>query len=60
MHRPGRGTGFLRGRSGVDLGQEIERLGVGVAYVSTPDSEQARKVYMGGDVPTADASRDDV
>src|SRR6476660_4584624 len=38
--------GFLRGRSGIDLTQDIERLGVGVAYVSTPDLTQARKVYM--------------
>lgn len=38
--------GFLRGRSGIDLTQEIERLAVGVAYVSTPDVAQARKVYM--------------
>ena len=39
-------AGFLRGRSGTDLSEQIERLGVGVAYVSTPDAAQARKVYM--------------
>jgi DNA helicase HerA-like ATPase len=39
-------SGFLRGRGGVDLSQEIEKLGVGVAFVSTPDSAQARRVYM--------------
>lgn len=39
-------SNFLRGRSGVDISQEIERLNVGVAYVSTPDAAQARKVYM--------------
>ena len=39
-------AGYLRGRSGQDLSQEIERLGVGQAYVSTPDSPQARRVYM--------------
>jgi len=39
-------SGFLRGRTGIDLSQEIEKLNVGVAYVSTPDVAQARKVYM--------------
>ncbi|NDO88495.1 helicase HerA domain-containing protein [Cellulosimicrobium composti] len=39
-------SNFLRGRRGADLSQEIERLNVGVAYVSTPESAQARKVYM--------------
>lgn len=39
-------SNMLRGRNGVDLSQEIEKLGVGVAYVSTPDAVQARKVYM--------------
>jgi DNA helicase HerA-like ATPase len=39
-------AGFLRGRGGQDLSQEIERLNVGVAYVSTPDAAQARRVYM--------------
>jgi DNA phosphorothioation-dependent restriction protein DptH len=39
-------AGFLRGREGQDLSQQIEQLGVGAAYVSTPDHAQARKVYM--------------
>jgi hypothetical protein len=39
-------AGYLRGRSGQDLSMEIEKLGVGQAYVSTPDSPQARKTYM--------------
>jgi DNA phosphorothioation-dependent restriction protein DptH len=39
-------AGYLRGRSGLDLSQAIERLGVGVAYVSTPDDATARKVHM--------------
>lgn len=39
-------SNFLRGRTGVDISQEIEKLNVGVAYVSTPDVAQARKVYM--------------
>lgn len=39
-------SNFLRGRQGSDLSQEIEKLNVGVAYVSTPESSQARKVYM--------------
>ena len=29
-------AGFLRGRGGQDLSKEIEQLGVGTAYVSTP------------------------
>jgi len=37
--------GFLRSARGVDLGQAIERLDVGQAYVSTPGTP-ARKVYM--------------
>ena len=37
---------IMRGRNGIDLSQEIEKLGVGIAYVSTPDSVQARKVFM--------------
>ena len=37
---------YLRGRTGQDLSQQIEQLGVGEAYVSTPDHVQARKVYM--------------
>jgi DNA helicase HerA-like ATPase len=39
-------AGYLRGRSGVDLSVEIEKLNVGVAYVSTPDHPQARRTYM--------------
>ncbi|URM95132.1 TraM recognition domain-containing protein [Actinomadura madurae] len=39
-------AGFLRGRDGQDLGQQIEQLGVGSAYVSTPDHVRARRVYM--------------
>ena len=42
-------AGFLKGRKGLDLTQEIERLGVGQAYVSTPDHTNARKVMMAGD-----------
>ena len=39
-------AGYLRGRSGVDLSAEIERLNVGMAYVSTPGNPQARRTYM--------------
>jgi DNA helicase HerA-like ATPase len=39
-------AGFLRGRSGLDLSQEIEKLDVGVAFVSTPEVAKARRVYM--------------
>lgn len=39
-------AGFLRGRGGADLSAEIERLEVGVAFVSTPDEAQARRVFM--------------
>lgn len=39
-------SGFLRGRNGQDLSLEIEKLGVGEAYVSIPDVAQARKTYM--------------
>lgn len=39
-------AGFLRGRGGQDLSEQIELLGVGQAYVATPDHAQARKVYM--------------
>jgi DNA helicase HerA-like ATPase len=39
-------AGFLRGRDGVDLSQTIENLGVGQAFVSTPDNVKARKVFM--------------
>jgi hypothetical protein len=41
-------AGFLRGRAGQDLSQQIEQLAVGCAYVSTPDHVNARKVYMHG------------
>jgi len=41
-------AGYLRGRSGLDLSLEIERLNVGVAYVSTPNHPQARRAYMHG------------
>lgn len=41
-------AGFLRGRTGQDLSQQIEQLGVGNAYVSTPDHARARRVYMYG------------
>jgi DNA phosphorothioation-dependent restriction protein DptH len=37
---------YLRGRQGQDLSVEIERLGVGQAYVSTADAPQARKTRM--------------
>ena len=36
----------MRGRTGQDLSQEVEKLGVGQAYVSTPDMPQARRVFM--------------
>lgn len=39
-------AGFLRGREGQDLSQQIEQLSVGTAYVSTPDHVRAQKVYM--------------
>lgn len=39
-------AGFLRNRGGQDLSQQIEQLAVGVAYVSTPDQPNARRVYM--------------
>lgn len=39
-------AGLLRGRGDADLSPEIEKLGVGVAYVSTPDETRARRVYM--------------
>jgi hypothetical protein len=39
-------AGFLRGRDGQDLSQQIEQLAVGCAYVSTPDHVRARRVYM--------------
>ncbi len=37
---------YLRGRAGQDLGVEIEKLGVGQAYVATADLPQARKTQM--------------
>lgn len=39
-------AGLLRGRGDADLSPEIEKLGVGAAYVSTPDETRARRVYM--------------
>ena len=39
-------TKYLRGRAGQDLAVEVEKLGVGQAYVATPDSPQARKTNM--------------
>jgi len=36
----------LRGKGTEDLSANLEQLGVGEAYVSTPDHAQARKVYM--------------
>jgi DNA phosphorothioation-dependent restriction protein DptH len=46
-HPASRGVaGYLRGRGGVDLSVEIEKLNVGVAYVSTPDNPQARRTSM--------------
>ncbi|WP_406075319.1 helicase HerA domain-containing protein [Micromonospora sp. NBC_01638] len=39
-------AGYLRGRAGQDLSQQIEQLGVGQAYVATPDEVQARRIYM--------------
>lgn len=37
---------YLRGRAGQDLSVEIEKLGVGQAYVATADVTQARKTQM--------------
>ncbi|MFC7432021.1 MULTISPECIES: ATP-binding protein [unclassified Agrococcus] len=39
-------AGLLRGRNGVDLSQEIERLPVGSAFVATSDAPQARRTFM--------------
>lgn len=39
-------AGLLRGRAGLDLGEQIEKLEVGSAFVATPDGPAARKVYM--------------
>ena len=42
-------AGFFRGRQGQDMSVALEQLGVGQAYVSTPDQAQARKVFMARD-----------
>jgi DNA phosphorothioation-dependent restriction protein DptH len=42
-------AGFLRGRAGQDMSAALEKLGVGQAYVSTPDQAEARKVFMAKD-----------
>ncbi|GAA1276096.1 hypothetical protein GCM10009609_43870 [Pseudonocardia aurantiaca] len=42
-------AGFLRGRAGQDMSVALEKLGVGQAYVSTPDQAEARKVFMAKD-----------
>jgi DNA phosphorothioation-dependent restriction protein DptH len=42
-------AGFLRGRAGQDMSMALEQLGVGQAYVSTPDQVQARKLFMARD-----------
>jgi DNA helicase HerA-like ATPase len=39
-------AGFLRGRAGQDMALALEKLSVGQAYVSTPDSPEAKKVFM--------------
>lgn len=39
-------AGFLRGRTGNDMALALEKLAVGQAYVSTPDSPEAKKVFM--------------
>ena len=39
-------AGYLRGRAGQDLSKQIEQLGVGEAYVSTPDNTQAQRIAM--------------
>ena len=39
-------AGFLRGRAGQDMALALEKLSVGQAYVSTPDSPEAKKVVM--------------
>jgi len=39
-------AGFLKGRRTLDITNEIERLDVGQAFVSTPDQSVARKVHM--------------
>ena len=42
-------AGFLRARGAQDLTERIEQLGVGQAYVSTPEHVGARKTYMSSD-----------
>lgn len=42
-------AGFLRGREGQNMSVALEKLGVGEAYVSTPDQAEARKVFMARD-----------
>ena len=42
-------AGFLRGRAGQNLSVVLENLGVGQAYVSTPERAEARKVFMAKD-----------
>jgi hypothetical protein len=42
-------SGFLRGRPGQDVASALEKLGVGQAYISTPDHAEARKVFMARD-----------
>jgi hypothetical protein len=37
---------YLRGRAGQDLSIEVEKLGVGQAYVSTTETPQARRTQM--------------
>jgi len=37
---------YLRGRAGQDLGVEVEKLGVGQAYIATADRPQARRTAM--------------
>lgn len=39
-------AGYLRGRAGQDLSKQIEQLGVGEAYVSTPNNTQAQRIAM--------------
>ncbi|WP_447005883.1 helicase HerA domain-containing protein [Saccharothrix isguenensis] len=39
-------AGFLRGRAGQDMALALEKLSVGQAYVSTPDSPEAKRVFM--------------
>lgn len=41
--------GIMRGPKNVELSENIEKLQVGQAYVSTPEHTEARKIYMFGD-----------